>query len=94
MIFIKNAKRYFKKCVEIKLNCLKKREGEHDVLERVVEQVLSKVDIVDVVSMYVPLKKSRSELQSALSFSSRENTLFLCLTGKTDISLFWMWSWW
>lgn len=37
LIFIKNAKRYFKKCVEIKLNCLKKREGEHDVLERVVE---------------------------------------------------------
>ncbi|ACM59827.1 DNA primase [Caldicellulosiruptor bescii] len=82
MIFIKNAKRYFKKCVEIKLNCLKKREGEHDVLERVVEQVLSKVDIVDVVSMYVPLKKVGVNFRALCPFHQERTPSFYVSPAK------------
>jgi DNA primase len=82
LIFIKNAKRYFKKCVEIKLNCLKKREGEHDVLERVVEQVLSKVDIVDVVSMYVPLKKVGVNFRALCPFHQERTPSFYVSPAK------------
>ncbi|ADQ46762.1 DNA primase [Caldicellulosiruptor kronotskyensis 2002] len=82
MIFIKNAKRYFKKFVEIKLNCLKKREGEHDVLERVVEQVLSKVDIVDVVSMYVPLKKVGVNFRALCPFHQERTPSFYVSPAK------------
>ncbi|AEM74171.1 DNA primase [Caldicellulosiruptor acetigenus] len=82
MIFIKNAKRYFKKFVEIKLNCLKKREGEHDVLERVVEQVLSKIDIVDVVSMYVPLKKVGANFRALCPFHQERTPSFYVSPAK------------
>lgn len=64
------------------------------MLERVVEQVLSKVDIVDVVSMYVPLKKVGVNFRALCPFHQERTPSFYVSPAKTDISLFWMWSWW
>jgi len=82
LIFMKNVKRYFKKFVEIKSNCPKKREGENNVLERIVEQVLNKVDIVDVVSSYIPLKRVGVNFRALCPFHSERTPSFYVSPAK------------
>ncbi|WP_307742488.1 DNA primase [Caldicellulosiruptor sp. DIB 104C] len=79
---MKNVKRYFKKFVEINLNCPKKHEGEHDVLERIVEQVLNKVDIVDIVSSYIPLKRVGVNFRALCPFHSEKTPSFYVSPAK------------
>ena len=79
---MKNVKRYFKKFVEINLNCPKKHEGEHDVLERIVEQVLNKVDIVDIVSSYIPLKRVGVNFRALCPFHSEITPSFYVSPAK------------
>lgn len=79
---MKDVRRYFKKFVEIKLNCLKKRKGEHDVLERIVEQVLNRVDIVDIVSSYIPLKRVGVNFRALCPFHSERTPSFYVSPAK------------
>lgn len=52
------------------------------MLERVVEQVLSKVDIVDVVSMYVPLKKVGVNFRALCPFHQERTPSFYVSPAK------------
>ncbi|WPX09490.1 DNA primase [Anaerocellum danielii] len=52
------------------------------MLERVVEQVLSKVDIVDVVSMYVPLKKVGANFRALCPFHQERTPSFYVSPAK------------
>ena len=49
-----------------------------------IEEVVSRNDIVDVISGYIKLKKNGSSYVG-LCFS---------FTEQAVVSLFWMWSWW
>ncbi len=52
------------------------------MLERVVEQVLSKIDIVDVVSMYVPLKKVGANFRALCPFHQERTPSFYVSPAK------------
>ncbi|BCS81778.1 DNA primase [Caldicellulosiruptor diazotrophicus] len=52
------------------------------MLERVVEQVLSKIDIVDVVSMYVPLKKVGVNFRALCPFHQERTPSFYVSPAK------------
>lgn len=45
------------------------------------EQVRSQANIVEIVSEYVPLKKTRQQLLGLLSFSWRKNAVFFRIAG-------------
>lgn len=56
----------------------------------VIEEVVSRNDIVDVISGYIKLKKSGSSYVGLCPFHNEKSPSFSVSGTKTDVSLFWM----
>lgn len=59
-----------------------------------IEEVVSRNDIVDVISGYIKLKKNGSSYVGLCPFHNEKSPVIFSFTEQTVVPLFWMWSWW
>lgn len=59
----------------------------------VIEEVISRNDIVDVISGYIKLKKNGSSYVGLCPFHNEKSAIIFCVWHETDVSLLWLWSW-
>ena len=55
-----------------------------------IDELLNRIDIVDVIEARVTLKKNRAKLLRFVPLSSRKVPQFLCFSRKTVLLLFWL----
>ena len=59
-----------------------------------VDEVLSRVDIVDVISRYIPLKRAGSNFSACCPFHWEKTPSFMVSPTKQIFKCFWCWKWW
>lgn len=59
-----------------------------------VDEVLSRVDIVDVISRYIPLKRAGSNFSACCPFHWEKTPSFMVSPTKQIFKCFWCWIWW
>jgi DNA primase len=62
--------------------------------ESFIQELLNRVDVIDVIDKSVPLKKAGSNYVALLSFSSREVPFIYGKSFKTVLPLLWLWRTW
>jgi len=60
----------------------------------IVDEILSKVDIVDIISKYVDLKKSGDNYKWLCPFHNEKTPSFIVSESKQIFKCFWCWKWW
>jgi len=56
-----------------------------------IQQITSRIDIIDIVGEFVKLKKRGTNYLGNLSFSQRKITLLYSIACKGNLQVFWMW---
>lgn len=59
-----------------------------------IDDLLARLDIVDIIDARVKLKKKRQKLRRLLPISQRENTVIQREPREAVLSLFWLWCTW
>jgi len=59
-----------------------------------IDEVLNRVDIVDVISRYIPLKRAGSNFSACCPFHWEKTPSFMVSPTKQIYKCFWCWKWW
>ena len=59
-----------------------------------VEEVLNHVDIIDIISRYIPLKRAWSNFSACCPFHWEKTPSFMVSPTKQIFKCFWCWKWW
>ncbi len=59
--------------------------------ESFIEELLGRVDIVELIERHVPLKRAGKEFQACCPYQDEKNTFVYSQPAKAVLSLFWLW---
>ncbi len=58
-----------------------------------IDDLLTRVDVVDLIDSYLPLKKTGSNYVARCPFHTEKRLVF-CQSSQAVLSLFWLWGQW
>ena len=61
------------------------------ITPQTIQQITSRIDIIDVVGEFVKLKKKRYQLHWQLPIPQRKVSFFYRLPSQRNLQMFWMW---